>query len=328
MADLTPQAPVPSSSKRRWIIRVAGSTILLGGLFWLLPLDRVGDALRSIPPGVFILVLGLFLMGHVAAALKWWLLLDRAISPFLAIQAHFAGLAANLCLPGAIGGDAVRAGIAQTAMKDGPRVVAAGTADRLIDMIALLTITVLGLVLSARGDMDSGLVVQAALVIAASLAVIIALPRLLPLLWRIIPALPGRGFAERLATAFGALGRKPATLAIAFAASVAIQALLVSLAWWLAIAADAEVTIGHWMFAWPLAKIIAILPVSLNGLGLREATLAALLTPFGADAAVIVAAGLMWQAVLFAAGGIGALVLALSGLTRKTQKRPVKGEHT
>lgn len=328
MADVTPQAPAASSGRRRWMIRAAGSALLLGGLFWLLPLDRVGDALRSISPGVFILVLVLFLAGHVAAALKWWLLLDRAVSPFLAIQAHYAGLAANLCLPGAIGGDAVRAGMAQAAMKDGARVVAAATADRLIDMIALLTITVLGLVLSSRSGVDGGLVVQAALVIAVMLAAIIALPRLLPLPWRMIPALPGRGFAERLATAFGALGRKPATLAIAFAASVAIQTVFVSLAWWLAIAAGAEVAIGHWMFAWPLAKIIAILPVSLNGLGLREATLAAFLAPFGAEAAVIVAAGLMWQAVLFAAGGIGALVLALSGLTRKARTLPTKEEHT
>ena len=310
------------------MIRVAGSAVLLAVLFWLLPLDKVGTALRSIPPGLFILVLLLFMVGHAGAALKWWLLLDRALPPLLAIRAHYAGLAANLCLPGAIGGDAVRAGLAQSAMKDGARVVAAATADRLIDMIALLTITILGLVLSARDGMDGGLVVQAALVIGAMLAGMIALPRLLPLPWRIAPSLPGRGFAERLAAAFTELGRKPAILAIAFVASVGIQAVFVMLAWWLAIAAGAEVAIGHWMFAWPLAKIIAVLPVSLNGLGLREATLATFLAPFGAEAAVIVAAGLVWQAVLFAGGGIGALVLALSAKTRKTQILPTKEEHT
>ena len=310
------------------MIRVAGSAVLLAVLFWLLPLDKVGTALRSIPPGLFILVLLLFLVGHAGAALKWWLLLDRALPPLLAIRAHYAGLAANLCLPGAIGGDAVRAGLAQSAMKDGARVVAAATADRLIDMIALLTITILGLVLSARDGMDGGLVVQAALVIGAMLAGMIALPRLLPLPWRIVPTLPGRGFAERLATALTTLGRKPATLAAAFVASVGIQAVFVMLAWWLAIAAGAEVAIGHWMFAWPLAKIIAVLPVSLNGLGLREATLATFLAPFGAEAAVIVAAGLVWQAILFAGGGIGALVLALSAKTRKTQILPTKEEHT
>jgi len=160
------------------------------------------------------------------------------------------------------------------------------------------------------------------------LAGMIALPRLLPLPWRIVPTLPGRGFAERLATALTTLGRKPATLAAAFVASVGIQAVFVMLAWWLAIAAGAEVAIGHWMFAWPLAKIIAVLPVSLNGLGLREATLATFLVPFGAEAAVIVAAGLVWQAILFAGGGIGALVLALSAKTRKTQILPTKEEHT
>ena len=328
MPNSTPQAPDPQPARRRWMIRVAGSAVLLAVLFWLLPLDKVGTALRSIPPGLFILVLLLFMVGHAGAALKWWLLLDRALPPLLAIRAHYAGLAANLCLPGAIGGDAVRAGLAHSAMKDGARVVAAATADRLIDMIALLTITILGLVLSARDGMDGGLVVQAALVIGAMLAGMIALPRLLPLPWRIVPTLPGRGFAERLATALTTLGRKPATLAAAFVASVGIQAVFVMLAWWLAIAAGAEVAIGHWMFAWPLAKIIAVLPVSLNGLGLREATLATFLVPFGAEAAVIVAAGLVWQAILFAGGGIGALVLALSAKTRKTQILPTKEEHT
>ena len=65
--------------------------------------------------------------------------------------------------------------------------------------------------------------------------------------------------------------------------------------------------VGPWLFAWPLAKIIAVLPVTLNGLGLREGVLASMLVPFGADAAAIVAAGLVWQAVMFTVGGIGAI---------------------
>lgn len=306
-----------TSARRRWIIRAAGSVFLLAVLFWLLPVDDVVAALKSIPPAVFMLVLALFLTAHIAAALKWWMLLDRAFHPMLAIRAHYAGLAANLCLPGAIGGDAVRAGLAQTAMKDGARVVAVAAADRLIDMVALLTVSGLGLALSWSDGSDGWMIVRAGLILTAMLAGMIVLPRLLPIPWRIVPNLPGRGFAERLASAFTALGRRPMTLAIAFLASTMIQLLLVLLAWWLAVAAGAEVTIGHWMFAWPLAKIIAVLPVSLNGLGLREATLAAFLTPFGADPAVIVAAGLMWQAVLFVAGGIGALVLTVSGVNTK-----------
>ncbi|WP_216339623.1 lysylphosphatidylglycerol synthase transmembrane domain-containing protein [Roseovarius sp. PS-C2] len=314
-------SPSPASARRRWIIRAAGSAVLLGVLFWLLPVDEVMAALKAIPLTVFLLVLALFLAAHAGAALKWWLLLGRGMPPMLAIRAHYAGLAANLCLPGAVGGDAVRAGLAQAAMKDGARVVAGATADRLIDMIALLTIACLGLVLSWNTGASGGLVIQAAVILAAVLAGMLALPRLLPLPWRIAPSLPGRAFVDRLVASFAALGRDPATLIIAFMSSIAIQLLLVGLAWGLAVAAGADIAPGYWIFAWPLAKIIAVLPVSLNGLGLREATLAALLDPFGADPSVIVAAGLMWQAVLFAAGGLGALVLALSGGAREQKAR-------
>ena len=306
-------APAPAPTRRRWIIRAAGSAFLLGLLFWLLPVDEVIAALKAIPLSVFALVLVLFLAAHAGAALKWWLLLDRGFPALQAIRAHYAGLAANLCLPGAVGGDAVRAGLAQVAMKDGARVVAGSAADRLIDMIALLTVSCLGLALSWGAGAEGGMIIRAAVVLAVAVAGMVALPRLLPLPWRIVPKLPGRAFADRLAAAFAELGRRPGVLIIAFLSSTAIQLLLVVLALWLAIAAGADIAPGHWIFAWPLAKIIAVLPVSLNGLGLREATLAAFLTPFGADPTVIVAAGLMWQAVLFAAGGLGALVLALSG---------------
>ena len=51
-----------------------------------------------------------------------------------------------------------------------------------------------------------------------------------------------------------------------------------------------EAPLEIWFFAWPLAKILAIAPVSLGGIGVREASLAALMAPFGADAAGVVAA--------------------------------------
>jgi hypothetical protein len=60
--------------------------------------------------------------------------------------------------------------------------------------------------------------------------------------------------------------------------------------------------------------------VSLNGLGLREAALAgvfAAIAPGLTDPAPIVASGLAWQAILFAAGGIGGLILLVTPGTRR-----------
>ena len=68
-----------------------------------------------------------------------------------------------------------------------------------------------------------------------------------------------------------------------------------------------------WLFAWPLAKIASMLPVSLGGLGVREAALVSLLVPLGADAASVVAAGLAFEAVIIAGGlASGAISMAMS----------------
>jgi len=234
----------PSTARRRWLVRVAGSALLLAGLFWFLPLDTVLAALVSIPPGVFASVLLLFLVAHVGAALKWWGLLGRTIPAVVALRAHYAGLAANLCLPGAVGGDAVRAGIAYTALRDGPRVMAVAAADRLIDMAALLAVALFGLAVSEHSGAGAWLALQALVILSGVVACVVALPRLLPMVWRIAPGLPGRTLAEQLGAAFTDLGHRPARLALTLAASATIQSVLVLLSWWLATAAGAEFSWG------------------------------------------------------------------------------------
>lgn len=128
-----------------------------------------------------------------------------------------------------------------------------------------------------------------------------------------VPKLPARGLALRTASAITELGRRPMLMLGAFILSAGIQAVFVFLAVKLAVAVGIDLPFGAWLFAWPLAKILAVLPISLAGLGVREASLAVLLAPFGAVAAQVVAAGLVWQAVLFLTGGLGALVLMLTG---------------
>jgi len=55
------------------------------------------------------------------------------------------------------------------------------------------------------------------------------------------------------------------------------------------------------------------LPISQEGIGFREATLVALLLPFGPPAALTVAAGLVWEAIAISGGLAGGLFLFLAG---------------
>jgi uncharacterized membrane protein YbhN (UPF0104 family) len=304
---------IGSFRMKNWVMRATGSAIILGILFWFLPVDEILAGFRRLTPGLFFGVLAVFVLGHGAAATKWWLLLGRGIPIGTAQKAHFAGLAANLCLPGAVGGDAVRAGLAHAVLKDGPRLTAGSVADRMIDMVALAFLA-LGGALSLN-TASSGLVlaIEAGLLLVILLLMAVyALPMIVRIVWGAIPRLPARGLAEKVAASFSVLGRKPGLLVSVLLLSVAIQATFIALSIMLARAVGIDVPNAAWFFAWPLAKIIAVAPVSLGGLGVREGVLAALLVPFGAVAAEVVAAGLIWQAVLYCGGAIGALVLVVS----------------
>lgn len=299
---------------RGWLIRFFGSLAILAVLFWYLPMDEVLASFSRISWTVFMSVLTLFMIGHVFAAGKWWILLEKGFDFTRALRAHFAGLAANLCLPGVAGGDVVRAGLV-TRFTELSKLTAASLSDRLIDMLALGLVSVSGLLMLQTNVENGALTAQViGLFIIALVSVFYVLPAVLPKLLSVFPKLPARKFLLNISTEFASLARRPGSLIMALFLSVAIQAAFVSLFIWLANTAGVQAPQAAWFFAWPLAKILAVLPISLGGIGLREATLAGLMSPFGADPSSVVAASLIWQTILIVTGVVGAVAwLTTSG---------------
>jgi hypothetical protein len=103
------------------------------------------------------------------------------------------------------------------------------------------------------------------------------------------------------------LARNPGAAATALALSLTIQSSFVLLNRMLGQAIGIEVPVAVWFLVWPLAKIAGLMPISLGGLAIREATLAALLAPFGVPFAVGVVCSLLWQTVLIVGGLLGGL---------------------
>ncbi len=307
---------VGGKAMRKWGMRAAGSAVALGLIFWFLPQQAIMEGFGRISLPLFLGTLALFCCAHVAAATKWWWLMDRPIAFATALRAHFAGLAANLCLPGAAGGDAVRAAVAHVSMRDGPRVAAGAIGDRMIDLMALAILSLTGMLLLGGGQGGNAVLAftAAGLVVAGFAVALYLFPPVVRGIWSRHPGLPAQGLVLRLSDAFATLGRQPLRLFGTLVLSTLIQALLVWLSIRLAEVMGVHLPVAAWLFAWPLAKIIATLPVSMGGLGVRESTLAALLVPFGAAAAPVVAAGLAWQAILWSGGLLGALVLMVSGV--------------
>jgi uncharacterized protein (TIRG00374 family) len=297
-----------------WTVRLAVSVLVLAAIFYFLPLRDVLATMRRIPPADWALTLAIFLAGHVVSAAKWQLLAVRGV-PFLAVlRAHFGGLVANLSLPGVAGGDVVRAALLYKRSSDRPRLALGSIADRAIDTVGLLLIAAVGLIL-AIGTFESSrplLVAVAAMLLVAGVAVVVAL-KFHPRLTALLPA-GGRlrHIGERLGGSLVVMADEKSRLALCLVLSIAVQTAFIAATIRLADIAGVVAPVAAWFFAWPLSKLIATLPISVAGLGVREASLAGFLAPFGAPAAAVVGIGLLWQTVQIAGGLIGAAIVFAS----------------
>jgi glycosyltransferase 2 family protein len=307
-------ASVPEKSGRRrmsvWLIRFCISALLLTIIFHLVPFSQVWTAARKISAPLWLGSLVLFLCGHAASAAKWRILIGNGISYRQAFRAHLAGLAANLALPSVAGGDVVRAGLVMKHSEDKGRLAMGSLADRLLDTLGLVMIAFASATIAWGHRLDSKIwlgwpLLGLLVLVAGSFGAALALDRFIR-----GRESPGklRRLASKLTHSAAELARSPGRLLLCLAISMMVQCLFVAINIGFARAAHVEAPVAAWFYAWTTAKIIAIAPISLGGLGVREASMAGLLRPFGADPAQVIAIGLVWQSLLYVSGLIGFLI--------------------
>jgi uncharacterized membrane protein YbhN (UPF0104 family) len=194
--------------------------------------------------------------------------------------------------------------------EDKSRLAMGSLADRLLDTLGLALIALASGWIAWSSRLDSGISIVWPLLgllalVAAGFVGAQALDRFAK---RREPTGKLASLLVKLIHSAAELSRNPGRLLLCLIISMAIQCMFVGINIAFAEAAHVEAPVAAWFFAWTTAKIIAIAPISLGGLGVREASMAGLLTPFGADPAQVVAIGLVWQSVLYASGLIGFLV--------------------
>lgn len=310
--------------------RAAVSIALLGLLFYLLPLAQVRDALGRLPPAVWLGVLAGFVLGHTVGIAKWRLFVNAARGGLGRVDAtlcYGAGLFANLCLPSIVGGDLLRIGLAGKLSRRPEAALWGGVMDRLTDLLSLaILVTAGGLLVRGSESGWIGRVLAVAALVGAALLVLV-LPLLIrrPLArWpRRLRRPVGRGLVG-----FRQLRRRPGTAVLGLLLSLAIQGSFVLLNAWLGRSIGINVDLAVWFLVWPLAKIASLAPISLGGLAVREASLAALLLPFGVPVAQSVVCSLLWQTVLIAGGLAGGLVWLVLHRTRRITWRTSGGHLT
>ncbi|MGQ0764500.1 MAG: lysylphosphatidylglycerol synthase transmembrane domain-containing protein [Gemmatimonadota bacterium] len=303
---------------RHPLVGVTVSAAILALLFTALPFAEIRDAVARVPGSAWAMALPAYLLLHLLGVTKWRTVVNAADAGLPlrgAAAAYYMGLFGSTFLPSIVGGDVVRAGVAFRHVRSRGALVLGSLVDRLLDVIGLAAVAGIGALLSPRAlDDDSrrvfvllGLLLGGGAVIAGVVTVMTPV-RKFP--WKI------RRLLVKVRTAVRATAARPLLLARAFIGGMVLQTGLTALNWWLGLAMGLDVPFYVWLFVWPLAKIAALLPLTQNGIGVREAAFVALCAPFGIAAPQAVAASLVFQVVVLAGGLAGGAISWILGRGR------------
>ena len=277
-----PAPPAPTTRKTLiLILKVIVSVGLLALLISRSDAPRLWAYVRTASLIWLASALGLYLLMVLASAWRWGLLLEAQGVPVPARTLAGSFLVAtffNNFLPSNIGGDVIR--IADTARQAGSKTLA--TTVVLVDRgIGLLGLILLAAVAGSVVNDPSASPVSARLLWAAfGAATLAAAPALLAPAWlirllgplrRLNPEWVGARL-DRLAGVLEKFKEAPGALVGCFAGAVLVQAILVGFYAFIAHAIGIAISPWHMAVLVPVSFLVQMLPLSVNGFGLREAT--------------------------------------------------------
>ena len=258
--------------------KMAFSVGLMWFLFSRIPIDRFSMVLRHANPAWLEAAAGLMLVSNLLGAWQWARLLSAVgiRIPFWKVCAYYhVGLFFNNFLPANIGGDFMR--VMDASRYDTSRAAALSTVlmDRLIGTVALAGLALVTTLPAI--DRFHLTIAYLALVgfFVASVVMIWAVfhPALLPAIERLLAriGLSGlKGPLDDLALRLGEYRRQRALIAQMLGLATVVQLSRIGVHVLVSRALGLHVALPYFFLFVPLLAVIVSLPISLNGIGVRE----------------------------------------------------------
>jgi uncharacterized membrane protein YbhN (UPF0104 family) len=293
---------LPEFMKRLWsshsktillLIRLMGTIVSTTLFIWLISSQKWGVVLNKatgIAIWTFFLYLGLYLFSYGFNNLRWCILLwtqGVKISFWRAYSLSWAGIFASNFLPGTIGGDgfrmmAMHRYIGRTTISVGSVIL-----DRIINMIAMACLIPLPLII-----FGSSLLLQGQLLPEGKSHPIGLLPagavcHAAPKGWLAATVIPSglqklfEKYFPKIVAAVRLWGSKPWTFVYAFLAAWPSNLLPMAATYLIARQLGMNVTYWQVIGIQTVTYFLSVLPISINGYGLREVAFTTLYTALG-----------------------------------------------
>jgi uncharacterized protein (TIRG00374 family) len=309
-------------------VRIAVQTLVSVGvvayLVWRIDLGRTFDLIGESRPLYLLAALAMFLSTTWAMAWRWQLLLAaKGIHEPLGwlTRLYFVGYAAGQVLPTAVGGDAVRI-VEHARRRPDARAEAAAAVlmERVVGSAGTLIVAAAGLAVAATRYDDIRIFVwlEIAFVLGTLTFIVLLFSRRTGrhLQERVFPLGRRLRIDKPLASLHRAMHdyrTSAGTLGVVLAVTMAAQGVRIVGIWLCGEAVAVDVSPVVYFVLGPLLFLVQMVPVTLNGIGVREVFFVEFLARFDVDSHAALAAGLLFYAVTIVTALPGAFLLLWRG---------------
>ncbi len=294
---------------RGFAVRAGLGAGVIAFLLWRYDARPILHLLGRERPLYFVATILLYVAGQALSAYRWQLLtaLIAVRGRFIDFLAYyFVGMFTNLFVPGLVGGDAARVVYLGVRQNSYGKAIASVIADRGVGVAGLCWFAAASaLFLNGAGLPPTAIRTTIAIGFLALLCYLAA-----PLLARLIRLMRGR--VRATAELISPYLRRPLTLLPAIGLSVALHASQAVCQYLLAVGLGFKIPLSTFMLCVPITNVFATLPITLNGLGVRETAYIVLFGFAGVGKVDAIAMGLLWFASTMIGGLTGALAFVMT----------------
>jgi glycosyltransferase 2 family protein len=306
---------------RKTALRLSGSIALLAFLAYRTDWQRVRTVIEGLDGRFWLAALALQLATQVVSTWRWqmfavYLRLGGSFRSYLAY--YFVGMFFNLVLPTSVGGDVVRAWYLAHHSGSGkgrkmPAFISV-LADRVSGVVLLAAVACTAVVFY-KESLPPWITGIVAAIGAAALVGVVGLPYLDRALQS--PRLPhGMERLRRLTEGGMSYLRSGRLVAATTALSLIVQVNSVLVMALIGKGLGLHIPFLFYGILMPLVTLLTLLPISVNGMGLREASTAILLAPLGVGEPQAITLAFLLFAAQTAAGLVGLIPYLAGGLQR------------
>ncbi len=306
------------------LVRIVVSVSLVSFLLWRADLPEMWSALKSAILWLMVVALALAFLRVVVSAYRWQVMLSARqmkVSLPLLTNYYLVGGFFNLFLPTVLGGDVMRG--YELARSSGKVLDTASTVimERIVGFLALFVICWLSLPFGYHlmAGTNVPYVVAGASGAFAVFVFVILNPKVMSKIISLTSVIKRWNLPEKLRAAVASLhslGRSRDIMFKAFLISLVFQFIGILSTYCISEALRLHVPFTYFLIVMPVIWVLMMLPISISGLGVREAAFVLFFTQVGVPEEQAILLSLLFFALTVVIGIVGGVLFAWGGYRR------------